>query len=86
MPLNGIKAIFFDLDGTLRHNIPGGGEIFSEHVRSLGLEVSEDDFHRAMRWEFMYWASSSDLLDDTKNTRMKAKNSGRTIVIAASLH
>ncbi len=66
MPLNGIKAIFFDLDGTLRHNIPGGGEIFSEHVRSLGLEVSEDDFHRAMRWEFMYWASSSDLLDDTK--------------------
>lgn len=65
MPPNGIKAIFFDLDGTLRHNTPGGGEIFSEHVRSLGFEVNEDDFHRAMRWEFMYWASSSDLLDDT---------------------
>ena len=46
-----IKAIFFDLDGTLRHNLPGGGEIFSEHVRSLGLELSDDDLQRAMRWE-----------------------------------
>ncbi|MBV6402088.1 MAG: Phosphoglycolate phosphatase [Anaerolineales bacterium] len=66
MPSNGIKAIFFDLDGTLRHNTPGGGEIFSDHIRSLGLEVNEDDFHRAMRWEFAYWANSADLLDDFK--------------------
>jgi len=66
MPSNGIKAIFFDLDGTLRHNIPGGGEIFSEHVRSLGLDLSDDDLQRAMRWEFAYWANSSDLLDDFK--------------------
>jgi FMN phosphatase YigB (HAD superfamily) len=66
MPSNGIKAIFFDLDGTLRHNVPGGGEIFSEHVRSLGIEFSSDDFQRAMRWEFMYWANSSDLLKDLK--------------------
>ncbi len=66
MPSNGIKAIFFDLDGTLRHNIPGGGEIFSEHVRSLGHELSNDDLQRAMRWEFAYWANSADLLDDFK--------------------
>ena len=66
MSLNGIKAIFFDLDGTLRHNIPGGGEIFTEHVRSLGFELNEDDFHRGMRWEFMYWANSSDLIADMK--------------------
>ncbi len=64
MPSNGIKAIFFDLDGTLRHNVPGGGEIFSEHVRSLGFEFSEDDYLRGMRWEFMYWANSSDLIED----------------------
>lgn len=66
MPLNGIKAIFFDLDGTLRHNVPGGGEIFSEHVRSLGIEFSTEDLSRAMRWEFMYWANSADLQKDLK--------------------
>lgn len=66
MPLNGIKAIFFDLDGTLRHNVPNGGELSSEYVRSLGIEFSEEDFHRAMRWEFMYWANSADLLNDLK--------------------
>lgn len=66
MPSNGIKAIFFDLDGTLRHNVPGGGEIFSDHVRSLGIEFSDDDSQRAMRWEFMYWANSSDLIADLK--------------------
>ncbi|MBV6450624.1 MAG: Phosphoglycolate phosphatase [Anaerolineales bacterium] len=61
-----IKAVFFDLDGTLRHNIPGGGEIFSEHVRSLDVQFSDEDSHRAMRWEFMYWANSSDLIADLK--------------------
>lgn len=66
MPSNGIKAIFFDLDGTLRHNVPGGGEIFSGHVRSLGIEFSEADYLRGMRWEFLYWANSSDLLKDLK--------------------
>ncbi|HQV92837.1 MAG TPA: HAD family hydrolase [Anaerolineales bacterium] len=66
MPSNGIKAIFFDFDGTLRHNIPGGGKIFSQHVRSLGVEFNDEDFHRAMRWEFAYWANSADLLDDFK--------------------
>jgi HAD superfamily hydrolase (TIGR01549 family) len=66
MPSNGIKAIFFDLDGTLRHNVPHGGEIFSEHVRSFGIEFSDDDYSRAMRWEFMYWANSADLQKDLK--------------------
>jgi HAD superfamily hydrolase (TIGR01549 family) len=66
MPSNGIKAIFFDLDGTLRHNVPGGGEIFSEHVRSLGIEIGGDDHSRAVRWEFMYWASSAELIADLK--------------------
>ncbi len=61
-----IKAIFFDLDGTLRHNVPGGGEISSEYIRTLGIQFSDEDFHRAMRWEFMYWANSPDLNADLK--------------------
>ncbi|MCC6500260.1 MAG: HAD family hydrolase [Anaerolineales bacterium] len=64
MPSNGIKAIFFDLDGTLRHNVPGGGEIFSDHVRSLGIQITDDDYSHGMRWEFLYWANSPDLVAD----------------------
>ncbi|MCC6299001.1 MAG: HAD family hydrolase [Anaerolineales bacterium] len=64
MPSNGIKAIFFDFDGTLRHSVPGGAEISSEYVRSLGVQFNDEDTHRAMRWEFMYWANSPDLLAD----------------------
>jgi len=59
-----IKAVFFDLDGTLRHSVPEGGEVFSAYVASLGLQVNEEDRLRAVRWEHNYWASSADLRDD----------------------
>jgi FMN phosphatase YigB (HAD superfamily) len=59
-----IKAIFFDLDGTLRHSVPEGGEVFSDYVASLGLRVNYEDRIRAMRWEYLYWANSADLRDD----------------------
>ena len=62
--LNHIKAIFFDLDGTLRHSIPSGGDVFTDYVLTLGLQVNHEDRLRAMRWEHLYWASSDDLRDD----------------------
>jgi len=61
---NGIKAIFFDLDGTLRHSVPSGGEVFTDYVVSLGLRLNPEDRVRAMRWEYLYWANSADLRDD----------------------
>ena len=61
---NGIKAIFFDLDGTLRHSVPTGGEVFTDYVKTLGLAVDEEANLRAMRWEHFYWASSVDLRND----------------------
>lgn len=61
---NGIKAIFFDLDGTLRHSVPSGGEVFNDYVARLGLRVNPEDRIRAIRWEHLYWASSADLRDD----------------------
>lgn len=61
---NHIKAVFFDLDGTLRHSVPEGGEVFTAYVASMGLHVNEEDRLRAMRWEYLYWASSADLRDD----------------------
>ncbi len=62
--LKNIKAIFFDLDGTLRHSVPHGGDVFSDYVASLGLRVNQEDRIRGMRWEHLYWASSADLRDD----------------------
>ena len=61
---NGIKGIFFDLDGTLRHSIPSGGDVFTDYVITLGLQVNEQARLRAMRWEHLYWADSVDLRDD----------------------
>lgn len=61
---NGVKAIFFDLDGTLRHSVPSGGDVFSDYAASLGLRVNPEDRIRAIRWEHLYWASSADLRDD----------------------
>lgn len=64
IPANGIKAIFFDLDGTLRHSVPSGGEVFTDYVIELGLQVDHESRLRAMRWEHLYWANSTDLRDD----------------------
>lgn len=61
---NHFKAVFFDLDGTLRHSVPEGGEVFNEYVAQLGLPYTDEDRLRAMRWEYHYWASSADLRDD----------------------
>jgi HAD superfamily hydrolase (TIGR01662 family) len=63
-PPNGIKAIFFDLDGTLRHSVPAGGDVFTDYVITLGLQVNHEARLRAMRWEHLYWANSVDLRDD----------------------
>jgi len=63
---NKIKAIFFDLDGTLRHNLPSGGEVFADCAAQLGLSINDEDRLRAVRWENYYWASSEELKDDKK--------------------
>lgn len=61
---NGVKAILFDLDGTLRHNQPRGGEVFFQHAIALDLPLGEDDRLRGMRWEHFYWADSPELNTD----------------------
>lgn len=59
-----IKAIFFDLDGTLRHSVPEGAQVFDEYLISLGYLLTEEARRRALRWEYLYWANSPDLRDD----------------------
>ena len=59
-----IRAIFFDLDGTLRHNSPSGSDFFAEQAIALGLRATAEDRLRAMRWEHYYWANSPELIAD----------------------
>ncbi len=61
---NGIQAILFDLDGTLRHNLPDGGEVFIDQAAALGLPVGQEDRLRGIRWEHYYWANSPELRQD----------------------
>ena len=74
MSSNGIKAIFFDLDGTLRHSVPAGGDIFNQYLQTLGIHLNEKDRLRAMRWEYTYWANSTDLLEDFKTHEGETEN------------
>jgi putative hydrolase of the HAD superfamily len=59
-----IKAILFDLDGTLRHSLPTSGEVFLEHLKSIGLHVSEENRIRAEHWVHFYFAYSPELQSD----------------------
>lgn len=61
---NGIRAIFFDLDGTLRFNRPAGREYFMDYASTLGVQTSRDQRAMVWRWEHFYWANSSDLQKD----------------------
>lgn len=61
---NGIRAILFDLDGTLRYSRPSYNQAFFEFARKLGLEDTPEKRQKAMRWLHYYWAQSAELLAD----------------------
>jgi FMN phosphatase YigB (HAD superfamily) len=61
---NGIKAILFDFDGTLRHHLPTGGEVFTDYVISQGVKLTEEDCRRAAVWEHFYFANSPEIQAD----------------------
>ena len=63
-PNHSIKAIFFDLDGTLRHNVPSAHNILNAYLTEHGIKIDPNKHLQAMRWEYSYWANSPDLRDD----------------------
>jgi HAD superfamily hydrolase (TIGR01549 family) len=86
-----IKTILFDFDGTLRHSIPLGGDVFSDYVSSLGLPLTDDDRLRAARWEHYYFASSPEIEVDRElvvdgDESEFWKNFGRRRLVALGLH
>ncbi len=74
---NGIKSVLFDLDGTLRHHLPSGGEVFNAYALSLGLSLHPEDIARAARWEHYYFANSPEIkADGEKFKSRKFENDG----------
>jgi HAD superfamily hydrolase (TIGR01662 family) len=61
-----IKAIFFDLDGTLRFNDPPAIPAFHRFAAEQGIETDRDTRRKAERWTYDYWANSKTLLKDIK--------------------
>jgi HAD superfamily hydrolase (TIGR01662 family) len=62
-----ITAIFFDFDGTLRHNNPPAIPFFHNLAADFGLRTNPDLQRMAERWVYAYWASSPELVKDIRN-------------------
>jgi len=87
---NGIKAVLFDLDGTLRLYTPSGGDVFTKYVRGLGISISSEDVIRASRWEHYYFANSPEIRADQQTFKESREsfwlNFTRRRLIALGLH
>jgi len=69
-----VRAILFDLDGTLRENRPSANHVLLDHAVQLGLQDEWDKRARAIRWAHYYWASSPELLEDVQNYPDRGEN------------
>lgn len=61
-----INTIYFDLDGTLRHNQPSFLEALAGYNLQLGLPVEIANSLHGHRWLHNYWAQSPQLITDRK--------------------
>ncbi len=54
-----VKAVFFDLDGTIRIPSPGPTAAFIHFARSMDIEISPTAEHRVKVWAHQYWGHES---------------------------
>ncbi|MBX3057777.1 MAG: HAD family hydrolase [Anaerolineae bacterium] len=59
-----IKAVFFDLDGTLRIPSPGPTAAFIHFARSLDIEIPPAAEHRVKVWAHEYWGHETLVKQD----------------------
>jgi putative hydrolase of the HAD superfamily len=59
-----IETIIFDLDGTLRHNVPSADDVQFGFAKDLGVGVSDDLKLLGARWAHYYWAQSVEMVED----------------------
>jgi putative hydrolase of the HAD superfamily len=75
--LDGIRAILFDLDGTLRHSRPAYNQALFRLLDAYGAAESETRRQDAMRWAHYYFASSPEIADD-----LEAAGADRDLLMA----
>ncbi len=61
MPL---RAILFDLDGTLRHSVPDGFSTFIEILTDLGHPLDAEQRRAGERWTHFYWSIAPEMVAD----------------------
>jgi putative hydrolase of the HAD superfamily len=66
LTLDGIQAVLFDLDGTLRHDRPSYNQTFPEYAAELGVYSSEEARRATLRWAHFYFAGSSEIKEDIR--------------------
>ncbi len=59
-----IKAVFFDLDGTLRIPSPGPTAAFVHFARSLDIEIPPAAERRVKVWAHQYWGHETQVKQD----------------------
>lgn len=60
------RVVLFDLDGTLRYNVPSPNDVMLAQAVSLGVRDSAANRKRALRWAHFYWADSHTLAQDSR--------------------
>lgn len=66
LQIKNIKAIFFDLDGTLRYSNPPSRDLFVDEVIRQGISVSAATRLQAARWEHYYFGGSPEVHADAE--------------------
>jgi HAD superfamily hydrolase (TIGR01549 family) len=59
-----VETVIFDLDGTLRHNIPSADDVQYNFSLQLGIGDILGEQVKGTRWAHYYWAQSPDLSAD----------------------
>ena len=60
------KAVFFDLDGTLRIPTPSPTEAFIQFARSQKISVDETSARRVKIWAHRYWGQDTFLVEEMR--------------------
>jgi len=80
-----IKAVIFDLDGTIRYNHPNANDVLIDQVVAMGIDNSPQKRKIAARWAHYYWAQSPELYADyqehTNDTAFWTKYIQRYLIV-----
>lgn len=60
------KAVFFDLDGTLRIPSPSPTEAFIQFARLQQIHIDETSARRVKIWAHRYWGQDAHLVEEMK--------------------